>query len=167
MSRYGPPSPWSLVAADGRSPPPRETARRNACPRPNNTLLRKHRTPGTRPSEIGIRRRIRRGRPFWIGTLVTRYLSEPLRLEALRLSLVASGPIDDSTSDRLRVFGAGAHSLRLGHNSCGLFWSIVRNRLWTHISPADEEHARSQLSMIPEREHGRPASRRSVCDMRP
>lgn len=147
--------------------PPRETAGRTACPKANSTLLRKNRTLGPRPNRIGVRNRTKRGRSFWIGTLGTRDLSEPLRLEALRLSLVASGLVDDSSSDRLRVFGAAAHALRLGHNPCGLFWTIVRDKLWNHISQADEEHARLQLSTMSNTEHGRPTSRRSVCDIEP
>lgn len=45
--------------------------------------------------------------------------------------------------DRLRVFGAAAHALRVAtRNVCGLFATVVRRGLWSHISVEDEERGR-------------------------
>lgn len=60
-----------------------------------------------------------------------------------------SGWIGKSESDRLRLFAAAEHALRLGaSNPCGLFVAVVRRGLWHHISNETEDIARRKLQAI-------------------
>lgn len=127
--------------------PPRETAGRTSCPKANSTLLRKNRTLGRGPSGIGVRRRTKRGRGCWPGKLEVRDLQEPERLETIRQRLVRTGAVSNSEADRLRVFAAAAHALRVGEEPCGLFFSMVRDGHWHHINQHDEEGARRTMRL--------------------
>lgn len=137
---------WSARPVTPRrisSCPPRETAGRTSCPRANSTLLRKNRTPGTKPSGIGVRKRTKRGRGCWPGPLEVRDLVEPERFERLCKKLVAVGAIHDCEAEKQRVAGAAARALRKAtSNPCGLFYAVVRDELWNHVVQRDESQGK-------------------------
>jgi hypothetical protein len=56
------------------------------------------------------------------------------------------GLLGRSEHDRLAFVGAAVHAAsKATRNPGGLFWSLVRDRLWHHVTAADERQAQSML----------------------
>lgn len=68
------------------------------------------------------------------------------RLRKLHQSLVRARWVTGSEADRLHVFAAAEHALRLGDNPCGLFIWLVRNARWEFLSQEDEDRGRQRLA---------------------
>lgn len=70
-------------------------------------------------------------------------------------------------ADRLKVVAAAERALRVAnHNPCGFFATLVRRRLWHHVSQEEEERARSRLRRHTF-EHTFPVAFPPVSDGRP
>lgn len=77
-------------------------------------------------------------------------LQNPHRIAELHREAMARGWVNSSECDRLRVFAAAAHALRVGHKPCALFIATLQRGLWAFISQADEDHARNHVRGIAE-----------------
>lgn len=76
-------------------------------------------------------------------------LRDPLRLSALFEQAKKLGLVADCAADRLRFFAAAARALRVGRtNAPGLFITVVRKALWSHIAGIDEARAHDFLSRL-------------------
>lgn len=125
------PPPLGAISTTG-SPPPRETG---------NSVHRSENQQPERPQADGVRTRTGRGgRPGHVTLPMLRSVSG---IDLFWQYAAERGYCGRSESDRLRVFGAAAHALRVGQrNPCGLFATVVRRRLWSHISLEDEDRGR-------------------------
>lgn len=61
-----------------------------------------------------------------------------------------------SQCDRLRVFMAAEHALRIGDNPAALFVDTLRKRRWQVLTSADEDAAQARLRRLEARERGPP-----------
>jgi len=78
-------------------------------------------------------------------------LEQPTRTARLFEDAVRLGKVKNTSSDRLLVFAAAAHSKARGvRNPAGLFVWLVRNRCWSHINQRDEDSARATLRVVDE-----------------
>lgn len=77
-------------------------------------------------------------------------LRNPRRMAELHREAMARGWVSGSECDRLRVFAAAAHALRVGHKPCALFIATLQRGLWAFISQVDEDHARDHLRGVAE-----------------
>lgn len=81
--------------------------------------------------------------------VVSEDLRESGRLDVLFSQAVTRGYVQQSECDRLRFFGAAEHARAVAtHNPCGLFATVVRQRLWHHITQRDEDAARARLKAV-------------------
>jgi hypothetical protein len=89
------------------------------------------------------------GRPPTLRRLTPEDLKSPARLQALFDQANATGLVGRTEARRLDFFAAAEHALRVAErNNCGLFFSIIRNGWWHHISQEDEDHARAKLRSL-------------------
>ncbi len=109
-------------------PPPRETG--------NSSFRRsKNQKPGV-PVPVGVRKRT-------VGYVVRTDLEDRSRVDALWRRAADAGLCTKSESDRLLVFGAASHALRVAtRNAPGLFATVLNRRLWSFVSAEDEEQGR-------------------------
>lgn len=76
-------------------------------------------------------------------------LEDPLRLDVLWRQAVEGQLLRDSPAERLNFFAAAWHARRVGdRNPPGLFAAVVRRRLWSAISLADEDGARLAMRQV-------------------
>jgi len=76
-------------------------------------------------------------------------LRDPVRLDLLYQEATQVGSLPHSEFNRLQWFAAAEHALAVGkQNPCGLFASIYREKLWRHITHAQEDHARTKLKKL-------------------
>lgn len=76
-------------------------------------------------------------------------LEQPSRLEALWGQAVQNQRVCATPAERLNFFAAACHARRAGRrNPPGLFATLVRRRLWSVISLADEDAARETLRRL-------------------
>jgi hypothetical protein len=76
-------------------------------------------------------------------------LKDPSRLAALHEQAAIRCFVKQSEADRLRIFAAAAHALRVGRrNVCGLFVSVIRDGLWTNLSARDEDAGRRAMAHL-------------------
>jgi hypothetical protein len=77
-------------------------------------------------------------------------LNDERALLTLYDEAVSGGTIGSTESDRLRFFAAAEHAGGKGtRNPPGLFVAVVKRRLWSYISHAEEESARRRLRNYP------------------
>ena len=81
-------------------------------------------------------------------------LAVPQRTAELFSQAARCGLVKESAMDRLQFFAAAHRAMRLGRNPGAFFMTIVRRRLWTHVSARDEESARTELAKLPELLYG-------------
>jgi hypothetical protein len=74
-------------------------------------------------------------------------LFDLIRCEALYFQAVRRGPISDCDASALNFLSAGvrARSVKKGH-PCRILASLIRRRLWSHITSGQEDFARRVLS---------------------
>jgi hypothetical protein len=78
-------------------------------------------------------------------------LEEPSRLVGLFVQAERKGLVRRSDADKLAFLAAAEHAKRVGtKNVCGLFSALVRRRLFSVVSQADEDKARQVLVRIRE-----------------
>ncbi|HWB55180.1 MAG TPA: hypothetical protein VG722_13340, partial [Tepidisphaeraceae bacterium] len=81
-----------------------------------------------------------------LSNVKTEDLQDAGRVLMLYDQATARGLIGRSESDRLKFVGAAIRARsRATHNPGGFFWQIVREKLWHHITAAEEDCARLQL----------------------
>jgi len=126
-------SPPQKAACDTKSPPPID--------KHNLPSGSKNHNPHSE-GPVGVRKRTGNPRkPTW-QRIVPDDLGSASRLEALFAEAVGRKFVRETPTDRLRFFAAAEHALRIGkQNPCGLFVAIVRRRLWSYVSQADEDRA--------------------------
>jgi hypothetical protein len=95
---------------------------------------------------VGVRKRTENpGKPV-LRCVVPDDLRSAVRLDALFAEAVCRGLVRESPVERLRFFAAAEHAQRVGiQNPCGLFVTVVRCGLWSHVSQADEDRALKRL----------------------
>lgn len=163
MNRYGltmrlnlawsPPSasretPPRAALSTTESPPPRETGI-SSFGRSENQKL-------GAPNPTGVRRRTGRGPR--LTDVQMEDLRDTPRLLELHREAVRLGYVGNSEAERLKFVAAAEHSLARGRiNPPGLFASVVRRGLWTHIALRDEDSARKRIaSLLPPRPRSLP-----------
>jgi len=133
-----------------KSPPPRDP-NGTKLPPPNNKQNLLSGSKNQNPAfggPAGARKQAIQEIPS-LRDIVPADLHEAARLNTLFEQALKAGIVADTISDRLRFFGAAAHSKRVGRtNPCGLFVAIIRRGLWGFISHADEDEARSMLRRL-------------------
>ncbi len=83
--------------------------------------------------------------------VVTMDLVDPPRLADLFQQAAKSGLVKKTSAERLQFFAAAERAKRLGsRNPAGFFLTLVRQRLWHHLSQCDEDAARRKLNRMPE-----------------
>lgn len=76
-------------------------------------------------------------------------LRDPSRTQRLWRAAVIAGWLNPSEADRLNCFAAAERAKRVGtRNPCGLFVTLMRDRLWKLISQEDEDRARQVLHSL-------------------
>jgi hypothetical protein len=95
----------------------------------------------------------RKGKPK-LARVIPADLIEPSRTAELFRQAIRRGMVKDAAMDRLQFFAAAQRAMRLGRNPGGFFTTILRRRLWPHLSGCDEELARRTLAEVPEFFHG-------------
>ncbi len=81
-------------------------------------------------------------RPVCLSHIVPEDLSDPARLAEVHRQAGLRGLVSKSQAGALLVFSAAARAKRCAdHNPCGMFATIIRKRLWNHISSIDEDAA--------------------------
>jgi hypothetical protein len=91
-------------------------------------------------------------------------LEDPSRLVGLFVQAERRGLIRRSDADKLAFLAAAEHAKRVGtKNVCGLFSSLVKRRLFSVVSQADEDKARQVLVRL--RESGTRVMTSQVADL--
>jgi len=68
------------------------------------------------------------------------------RLESLYFQAVDRRWVDSSEATALNFIAAAVRAREVGHDPTRLFVALVRQRLWSHVTQAQEEYARTTLS---------------------
>lgn len=131
VKRPEPPLPSRKVGS--KQAPPRQN--RKLSPRSNNQK------PANRPIGFCEKARSHLGRVELV-ELRNDQRTEQLLERAIQKKILGAG-------DRLNVFAAAEHALRVGsRNPAGLFVWLVANRRWEHITQADEDAAVRRLKRL-------------------
>lgn len=131
--------------------PPPDTLSTTTAPPPERTGISsfgrsENQKPGA-PTPSGVRKRT--GQTPRLSSVMLEDLKDPSRLAALHDQAASRYLVNQSEADRLRVFAAAAHALRVGrHNVCGLFVSVIRNGLWRNLSARDEDAGRRAMAHL-------------------
>jgi hypothetical protein len=132
--------PPPRAALTTQSPPLKRN--RKLSSRYNNQKLAHGRTNG-------VQTRPRKKAPPNLRRITLADLREPQRLDSLFAEAVECGIIRSSQANRLDWFAAAERALQHGTtNPCGFFATIVHQRLWSHISNAQEDSARHKLKKL-------------------
>lgn len=76
-------------------------------------------------------------------------LKQPARLDSLYWHAVQCGIVQQSQASRLQFFAAAQRAVASGtQNPCGFFVTIVKRRLWHHITNQQEDMARRKLKTL-------------------
>lgn len=133
------------------SPRPTQNRGRLSPPVANSTL-----PPGSKDQKAALTdgdgARQRAVPPPDIRAVRSSDLRDPRRLSVLFEQAKKLGLVTESAANRLRFFAAAARALRVGRtNAPGLFITIVRKALWSHIAGIDEARALGLLSRLDSR----------------
>lgn len=90
-------------------------------------------------------------RPVCLSHIVPEDLNDASRLAEIHRQAGERGLVAKSQAGALLVFSAAARAKRCGErNPCGMLATIIRKKLWNHISSIDEDAARSLFKRRPE-----------------
>lgn len=132
------------------SPSGTANAQRLSLPESKPYLLTEIRNqPAASRGAVGSSGRIVRDRRPTLKRVLPADLRDPERVDCLHRQARERGWIKDSECDRLRVFAAATHALRIGRtNPCGLFVAVLKRGLWSYLSNVDEECGRARLRWL-------------------
>ena len=147
LNRFGVPTTvvlnWSPPGRSRISPPRRRLSTTGSPPpiRTGNSLPRDdHQKLSANPD--GVRTRT-------VGHIEPRDLRHAAGVDRLWRRAVRAGLCGASDADRLRVFSAAAHAVRVAtRNAAGLLASIIINGTWEHASNVDDDVGRRMLRSI-------------------
>ena len=89
-------------------------------------------------------------RPVCLSHIVPEDLGDPARLAEVHRQAGQQGLVAKSQAGALLVFSAAARAKRCAErNPCGMFATIIRKQLWSHISCIDEDSARKLFNERP------------------
>lgn len=128
---------WRAKAADLASAPPRlETSTESAPPKERQET----------PNGVKTRNRLGSIEEPSIRNVRAGDLNRLSRMESLYWQAEASGFIKHSESTALSFIAAAVRAREVGDDPPRVFSTIIRRRLWTHISGPQEEYARKALA---------------------
>lgn len=152
LNRWGVPMCFNFAwGKKARETPPPGAASTTELPLPrrtgNSSFGRsENQKPGV-PGPSGVRKRTERIPRF--ASVMLEDLKDPARLAALHEQAATHRFVNRSEADRLRVFAAAAHALRVGRrNVCGLFVSVIRDGHWRNLSAWDEDAGRRGMARM-------------------
>ena len=126
-----------------RTPPPRRSRFKQSPPRQDQKLSPRGSNQKPVPRRNGFCRRRS------LGFVDLTELRDDRSVERILNHAVARRVV--RSTDRLNVFAAAEHALRVGsRNPAGLFVWLVVNRRWDHVTQADEDAARRRLQRLDE-----------------
>lgn len=156
LNRYGLPTVFNLAWSESsrdktesrtNDSPPRRAKSTTESPLPRktgNSHSRVEHQELRMPSPDGVRKRTNWRKRLL--TLTVASLKDPVTLDAFHEVAVDRGWCKGSEADRLLVFSAAAHALRVAtRNAPGLFVSTLKHRRSRFISQSDEESGRRLL----------------------
>lgn len=103
-----------------------------------------------RPAGFSIKDLEGKGQPS-LRRIAIQDLRDSSRLLALFEEAVRREFVKKCEADRLKFFAGAERAVRVGErNPCGLFATLVRHKLWHHITLDDEDTARRRLKQMEE-----------------